>query len=642
MEDPAADPGDPPAQGVRNSGRPRELWRDRGVWALLGAAALLRLVVGADLWAHDPLARVPLSDAAYYLDWARALAAGESFHELDARPYWLPPLYPWLLSLPVRLGLDVGGLIALQLSLGWICTAGVLALGWRFAGRGAGLAAGWLWTLSLPVIFFETRLLAVNAAVPLALGCLLCLQEWERRGAGARAWAGLAGALLGLACLARPNLLLAAPAALLALALSQGQRARRGPLALAGAVFAAGVLLGVSPALVHNARQGELVPVTANGGVNFWMGNNAQARGTFHAPGPEWGDIRAQRSVSLARASEAAGRPLGEREASAWWMAEGRAWLFAEPAAAAALWARKLADHLSSFEFGIQYVPSVQRALAPSTWLLLVPHGLLLGLAVLGARGAGAGRAQLWAWLGAGLLASLLYFTYSRFRLPLLPALLPFAGRGWMRLWEARGGGPRPGLLACAAALALCAQSFVDFEPEVGGAPYRAHLQANSWADMGWRDEDPERSRAHFERSLALIEANPKALHGLARAARAANPPNEREALQRLNAARALSEDGAILHDLAWLLIGAGDPLLRDPQRAVGLLREWIGRHAPSTPLYDELVVLLGAAVFDNPALASDPREARRLFEQVRARQPEHPAANAALMRMDGVLRRDG
>ena len=150
----------------------RPLVADRRLWVLLAAGALLRLFIGLEAWYRDPLCTSLLSDAAFYDQWARVLALGASFPEGES--YWLPPLYPWCLSLLYgALGVEgsggIGWVITLQAVLGLLATVGIVALGERAIDRRAGLWAGWLWTLYLPVTFFETRLLGVNAAVPLAV-----------------------------------------------------------------------------------------------------------------------------------------------------------------------------------------------------------------------------------------------------------------------------------------------------------------------------------------------------------------------------------------------------------------------------------------------------------------------------------------
>lgn len=603
---------------------------DRRVRVLLAVAAAVRAVIFFHLWVRDPLARVLISDPAYYDRWARTLAEGGEF--LPGQAAWLPPLYPWLLSVGYRLtGGALGATWLVQGIVGLGVLLGVIALAERVAGRRAGLAAGWLWTLYLPVVFFETRLLSVNVALPLSVGALLYFSraEAELRGGGAaRLAAALGGLALGLAALARPNLLLAAPAVALALLVrAKGARGMGAAVALVG-----GAAFGVLPGLVHNwSESGRPVLVTANGGVNFWFGNNHEARGTFHAPGPEWGSIETQRDVSIQLASKGAGRELTETEASRHWFGEGIGWIGFHPGAALKLWGRKLGDTLSSTEFGIQYVPAAHRAVAPSLWLGVLPFGALLFLAAVGAPGAARGRASLVAWLLAGLAASLLYFTYSRFRLPLLPALLPFAGRGLVRVLDALRGGTRPAPAAILAGALLWAVSYVPFE----GA-YPTQLESNAYVDMGLATDDLARSEGFFERAVELVPGNVEAHYELARLAK--DRGDLRGSLEVMRHARGFGVTyGPLEYAYAGLLVTSPDPNLLDVVHGVEVIRRYLDRHPPEDPYADEFALTLAEVIGKYPEFERIPREARHLVEGVLLRQPNHPRARAIWRDLEGL-----
>src|SRR5207248_1454150 len=110
----------------------------------------------------------------------------------------------------------------------------------------------------------------------LCLFLLRFLQNGERlRDAAA---AGLAA---GLSALCLPLVLVVVPAVLVWF----GWRRR-----LPAALFLAALALPVLPVTARNLRTGgEPVLISANGGINFYMGNNADLRHTADLrPGPEW------------------------------------------------------------------------------------------------------------------------------------------------------------------------------------------------------------------------------------------------------------------------------------------------------------------------------------------------------------------
>src|SRR5439155_8529314 len=172
-------------------------------------------------------------DPEYYDEWARRLAAGDW---LGDRPFYMDPLYPYLLGLLYRVaGRDLLLARLLNVALGAGSCALVAGLGARLGGVAAGRLAALGFALYEPEIFYageidKTCLSVFLTAATLALAL--------RRSLPARLGAGVA---LGLATLTRANFLVLAPLAVLAILLRRdGERglARR---AGGAALFAAGV-----------------------------------------------------------------------------------------------------------------------------------------------------------------------------------------------------------------------------------------------------------------------------------------------------------------------------------------------------------------------------------------------------------------
>ncbi|MEZ5978927.1 MAG: glycosyltransferase family 39 protein [Planctomycetota bacterium] len=608
----------------------------------LAAAVLLRLVVGIHLWVADPLTRAPVSDAAYYDAWARALAAGEAFG--GGLPHWMPPLYPWLLGALYRVvGPSVGAAVALQLVVGVANTFLLVALARRVLTPRAVHVAAWLWVLYAPLVLFEARLLAVNAALPACLGALLLgVVAIERVGRGDRATAAAFGAGLcaGLAALARPNLLLG-PVGFVVGAWFDLRRARRDGARPRGALLATcvavlGAALPLGAGLASNvARSGEPVLVSANGGVNFWFGWNDRARGTFAAPSVEWGDIGAQRDVARAATARALGVPVEQVDdgaASRHFYSEGFAWIASHPGNAATLALRKLAANLSSTEYGIQVVPAAVRESAPSLWLAPLPFGLVLALAVL-SRGRGvAASGALLGWIGAAQVAAVLFFTYSRFRLPWYPALVLFAAAGLVELAR-REHVTRARVAAWIVAASLLALSFVDTE-----RGYARALRANALVDtsLAWeRLGEDERRLAPLERALELVPGDAKALDELGRLEWQRG--DERAAKGTLERALATGVDyPQARRRLALLLTQSRDPEVADRDRGEALLRDWLATRSASDFGALELGLALAEsldrrATFDDEARAELVRLVRWLAD-----------ANAGDPRLESLTARYG
>jgi|GEM_PF-1407802 len=617
-----------PDQSGSNDAAARRAVRWAIAWSIL-----LRVIVGVHLFAFDPLTRELVSDAAYYDAWARAIAGGAAW---DAgEPYWMPPLYPWLLGALYQVtGGALAATLALQALVGVANTLLFVALARRVLAPRAVAFAAWAWVLYAPLVLFEQRLLAVNAALPLVLGgLLLAVRVLDARADGRRTLALplAAGLCFGLACLARPNLVFG-PVGLLVggwfdlvrqrrAAGVDGASARGGDLA-AVALAIVGALAPLLVGLNANAsRSGERVLVSANGGVNFYFGNNVGAAGTFRAPDVAWGDIFEQREVATRRAATALGTTPGALDASAvsaYWFGEGRAFLFENPGDALALWARKFVANLSSREYGIQVVLASVRESAPSLWLAPLPFGVVLAFAVLSRGRSVRWRFALLGWILAATVAALLYFTYSRFRLPWYPALVPFAAAGAAALFER--GTRRVSVGAAALAIGALALSVWPSE----GA-YGRGLRANACVDtaLAWerrglasgdRELANERRRRWLERALELAPTDAKALDELARLVWSEGV--EREALDLLERALATGVDyPPARRRLALLRFEARDPAVRDPRAGREVLEAWLATHPPEAWGALELGLALGEHLLE--AAAFDPAARTRLVEVI-------------------------
>ena len=70
----------------------------RRLAAILGVGFLLRVAYVLIQPHFDPTFARPILDGAYYVAWARLLAEGGAL----GGAYYMPPLYPWFLSVFLR------------------------------------------------------------------------------------------------------------------------------------------------------------------------------------------------------------------------------------------------------------------------------------------------------------------------------------------------------------------------------------------------------------------------------------------------------------------------------------------------------------------------------------------------------------
>ncbi len=404
--------------------------------ALIFALALAARLAHAWVAGHQDLLDGLLLDSRWYADRAADLRLGRAS---DASPYLLSPLYPYVLAVftdPAG-ALDLVGVRWLQACAGSIAAVFAAVLAGALSGRKAAWIAGLAAAGFGPSIHYGALVLTP------ALQSLLLIAGVATATLGlprARAWVSwlAAGVLLGLAAAIHPTSLAAAAGLAGASLLRAWARRREGfdarALARQLGAFAGGLCLAIAPFTARNlAVSGEPVLLSANAGMNFWIGNHAGARGVFETPE---GYDAARDPVGRELAERARGTDTGWTAASRWWSA--RAWsdIAADPAAWIGLLGRKLLLFLHATE--IRQIGDGFDWFAERSWPLRLPldarTALLLCLAApiaLALRGRRADRIAL--PLGAVVLYALgvcAFFVTGRYRAPLMPLVLALAAIG--------------------------------------------------------------------------------------------------------------------------------------------------------------------------------------------------------------------
>ncbi|HUT98475.1 MAG TPA: tetratricopeptide repeat protein [bacterium] len=407
--------------------------RDAKLLLALILVALAARVLYAFDYSGSPLYHFPIIDAGYHSFLARLGSEGAA---LPGGPYFKPPLYVWFLT---DLYSSAGGksLVAAHI-FNTLLGLGIVALtflwGKKLFGRTPAFAAALFVALYDLGPFFEEQALSVTLETLTYLVSLALFVnaweeglDWEAR-RGRLIWAGIA---LGFGALARPNLLLFLPVAA-ALGLFYGLRDENysWKRALAAALIPLGLALAVIlPATLHNLfESGKFVLVSANGGVNFFIGNGPEADGFSSVPpGMAW--------RRLAGDSDLGG--AGGLADGSYWYARGLDAVFASPGRAIGLFFKKAlgffnaADVSSNVNIGWARGQSLWLRFNPLRWWLAAPFGLAGLVTALGRDrgrmlanpGAGRGLTILVAFAVTYIVGVVAFFVTSRYRMPLLPVM---------------------------------------------------------------------------------------------------------------------------------------------------------------------------------------------------------------------------
>jgi tetratricopeptide (TPR) repeat protein len=582
---------------------------------------------------------------------AQQAAAGD--WALGPDPYFVSPLYVYFLAVVSRfLGPSPLAAQVVQVLLGGAAVGLLAATARRLFGSEAvaGVAA-WLGAFAGVVVFHEILLLQSSLDPFLTALALFALVR-ATTGAGTAGALGfaLAGVAFGLLVANRPNALPAAVvAAVVVVALRRTSRSL-----LQAAALGAGLLIVLAPFAVRNRLvAGEWILVSSHGGLNFYIGNNPEADGTYHAVPGVTPAIEGQARDARRVAEAALGRSLNATEVSGYFYGRALAWIRTEPRAAVVLLARKLAYLLNAVEVPLNYgyayyrrdEATLLRVLVVGSWLL-VPLGIL-GLVV---RPPAADRVAWSAWasfIPVYGLSVAAFFVSARYRLPLLMPLAVGAAAAATRLAEWVRAGRRGALAATGAALvALSAVCWWDLGLDDGLGHERServlhHLAAgrdDAARELLARTEplldnpgllyyrmglvygergQPAQAASFFARALRADPGQPDVQMSLGQALLAAGQPAEAE--PHLRAAR---EAGIApvetAHDLARALAARG----RRPEAA-----QVLATAIAALPERDGRALSLGLLAMSLDA----PEIAERALRAAIQREPSSARAHEAL-----------
>jgi 4-amino-4-deoxy-L-arabinose transferase-like glycosyltransferase len=415
-------------------------------FALFFVALLPRLYI-AIAWAREPV-----WDGHYYDFGARRIAAGLGYSDdvsTAAGLVWHPWChYPVGYSGFLGLAYAVFGSSVLVATLANALVGGATAaathrLALQFLSPARSAFAALLVALS-PGLVVYTALLMTE---PLA-GFLVIVAAWlaaRDRTTRPLRGAALAGLVLGLATLVRPQSLLVAPALALLIpwpeAVSTASALRRAggwlrralPVAL---LASAAALAVVAPWTARNCRVMDgCALVSTNGGWNLAIGSFPRATGRFET----------------LRGSDGCSEVTGQVQQDRCWFGAGIAWIREDPTRWLGLVPKKLAYTFDHESFPIGYVAEAEPAAWPEERralgrrVLTVSHGLLLFLAALGVVARPRLGKGLGAWLQPLLFTTILFLGYRATQVdehrlwPLAIAVFLFGALPWPGRPEGRG-----------------------------------------------------------------------------------------------------------------------------------------------------------------------------------------------------------
>lgn len=391
---------------------------------LIALAVLLRLW---HIWnsRKSPTFWAPAVDPGWYDAYAQAIVRGE----WGPFPFFRAPLYSaFLASVYAVFGHDLVMARLLNVLFQGLAAWGIFKVGESYFSRPAAIIATALFALNGSCIFYGGEILSVSfeilASVIVAWTTLRLQRELST------ASVIVCGLSWGIAAIIRPNFLMVAPAAALAIfyLIWKSNDLRKLPVWLA--LWAAALLIPILPVTLINKIKGhETVLIATQGGVNFWIGNNPQATGILSVL-PGYGNTWLMEDAEL-EAERETGRKLGQGALSDFYYDKGKDFVRAHPVEASRLMIRKTLLFFNRYEISNNKHIEYFAGLTPGLNLLLhLNFGLLVPLAMVGFWGLRLNYSAriLLILIAFYAISVILFFITTRFRLPAVPWLAWLAG----------------------------------------------------------------------------------------------------------------------------------------------------------------------------------------------------------------------
>jgi len=396
------------------------------------------------------LATAQILDAAYYQDVALALLGRQALPSVNGEAAFANLGYPYFLSCFFSVGASPTFVIVFQAFVG-AATAVLVGMVARdlFGEERIGLWAAGLFAFYAPAIFYDGLLL-----IPSLSAFLAALLAWSLARAlrlSSLPMCALAGLAIGVSALLRASQLLLLPFALAIISQLRTAEARaRWPL-LATLLLSTAVC--IAPIVVRQRLDSKhWIPLTANSGMNFWVGNHPGATGGYaSAPflgASKGGDFQHAIVLERDRFLSEARRRSGRAELSLadadrfWWRETGRAIVQAPGQWLRAL-GRKTLLVANNYELRTNASFDFMQQLSPVLRWDPWRFGVLAILAAFGAselrRSRGAAVAPCAGWLlgtlvAVPLLTCLVFFVSGEYRHAAAPALVALGAFGLCRV----------------------------------------------------------------------------------------------------------------------------------------------------------------------------------------------------------------
>ncbi|MFH1699897.1 MAG: glycosyltransferase family 39 protein [Candidatus Zixiibacteriota bacterium] len=369
-------------------------------------------------------------DELYHYKWAMAISQGDL---LTNAPYFRAPFYSYFLA--ILLKVSSGSLIfvrIIQLALGCLTIGIIFKIGNKMSNKASAVCASLIYLAYPLTTYFEGELLLDSLFTLLSmLVYYFYLRENDIKSAL------LAGLFFGLAAITRPTILIFLPVIIYGyFKLARREKTDRLNLKPVSVFIMVGLITIAPVTIINNITSNQLIPISYQGGINFYIGNNPGADGVS-AILPPFG-----REWTLEDADYISQNETGEEikygAQSRYWLGKGIDYILSHPGQFAKSYFRKLLLFFSGNEISNNVPLGI--TVFDNKILSKFPVSLvfILGLAIVPLFFDNARKSVMPLYLLIVLfgMAISFFFISSRFRMPVVPLLCIIGGCGISSIYD--------------------------------------------------------------------------------------------------------------------------------------------------------------------------------------------------------------
>jgi len=377
---------------------------------------------------------VPRSmDPLFYHNWAVSIACGMT----EKAAFKGLPFYAYFLGLIYKIfGINVYIARLVQILIASLGCGLIFVLGSKIFARKIGLLAAMTAVFYKPFIFYDAMIIGTSVTVFMYLLSLWAVIRFTESVSIRKAL--IAGLVIGLSVLCRPSILLFPVAFILLYPRKNLHKSIKTKFIKTSMFIFLPVIVVLGIISFRNYLvSNDFILMSSHGGLNFYIGNNIEATGKFHAP-PGVGRQNDKMLENAHRIAEkSTGRSLKFSESARFWSNKAYKFIFNNPRQYFFLVCKKVylfwqGGEISDFR-NIKFFERFSGLLK----LPLVSFYFIVAWSVIGiclSYYLGKHVAVLRIFLFSNMIGIIMYFVNSRYRLPMVPALLIFASYAFFRL----------------------------------------------------------------------------------------------------------------------------------------------------------------------------------------------------------------